>query len=126
MGADMTGLKNRLRTIYVWSINCYSPIHSSSLGKCIDWNFHNRNADIVIHVVSVRTYGSIHGTTTAIYSLHARGDMYITTLSLRTKRESSNQQVVNRTTLIAHLRSYAFGRTHPIPGQPTCCPFAVD
>jgi hypothetical protein len=48
--------------------------------------------------------------------------MYITTLSLRTKRESSNQQVVNRTTLIAHLQLYAFGRTHPIPGLPTIGP----
>jgi hypothetical protein len=70
-------------------------------------------------IMFVRTYGSIYGATTAKYSLYARGSTYIRTLSLRTKRERSNQQVVNRTTLIAHLYLYAFGRTHPIPGQPT-------
>jgi hypothetical protein len=72
--------------------------------------------------LSVRTYGLIYSTTTIKYSLYARGSTYIRTLSLRTKREGSNQEVVNRTTLIAHLQSYAFGRTYPIPGQPTVSP----
>jgi hypothetical protein len=70
-------------------------------------------------------YGLIYSTTTVKYSLYARGSTYTRTLSLRTKREGSNQQVVNRTTLIAHLQSYAFGRTYPIPGQPTSGEFLV-